>query len=70
MSMYQVSNTEPIAPDGMIRFIGEEKRIPFFIGDEDGPLTKQEIADIAHMNRGVGITVFVYDDEGKLLHTE
>jgi hypothetical protein len=68
--MYSQNCTEPKAPEGMVRFLGKEYHTPFFIGDEPAPMTPQEIADIAHMHRGVGITISVYDDEGNLLHGE
>ena len=65
--MYPQNYTEPKAPEGMIRFIGEEYGKPFLIGDEPAPMTPQEIADLAHFHRGVGIDIHVYDKEGKTL---
>ena len=68
--MYPQDCIEPKAPEGMIRFLGEEYGQPFFIGDEPAPMTPREIEDLAHTHRGVGLTIRAYDAEGNLLYEE
>lgn len=61
--------TDPVAPKGQIRFIGEEHGQSFLIGDFDEPLTQQQLDQIAHENRGVGIEVYAYNSLGKCVYS-
>ncbi len=55
------------APPGKIRFVGEEHSSSWLIQDADDDMSPQEMEELVMMNRGVGIEIYVYNDEGELI---
>ena len=61
--------TEEKAPEGKIRFIGHEGGVPYHIADLDAPMTHQQMDELAHQHRGVGIFIYVYNERGECVFT-
>lgn len=55
------------APQGKIRIVGRECGRDWVIADLPDSANAGEIEGYFHDNRGAGIDVSVYDDEGKII---
>ena len=56
---------EEKAPPGKIRFICREKNTTWLIGDKESNLSHVDIEEIIGANRGPGIDISVYDEDGQ-----
>ena len=61
---------EPYAPAGKIRLIGTEHNRDWKIADVDENTSPRELAEIAHVNRGLGIDIRAVDSEGNQVSLE
>lgn len=62
-----MAEVEARAPQGSIRLVGREHNNEWTIGDFPDNTPESELWEVAHFNRGVGIEIFAYNDEGKCL---
>ncbi len=67
MSSNESEDMKRQALPGQIRFIGEEHGRLWLIQDADDGMSPQEREEIVRINRGAGIEIYVYDDEGELI---
>jgi hypothetical protein len=67
-SLGQLDDLDERAPEGKVRMIGVEGDRKWLIGDFDADTSYNDLADIAQDDRGPGVSILVYDEEGRSVH--